>query len=435
MIHIEPGPRGACLLVESQHDLPMVWIQIAIVGGAAGDPPGVDGFHHHLIQLARRGAGPRARLALDTALDVLGATVECWAHRDAMILAGLCLRRNLDRLCALIADILAEPTLARDEHEKLIRESRRRLDDVRDEDDQLAVRYFQRDCVPGHPYGRTLRGTEASLSAIDLADIEAAHRRVVVPENLIIGFAGAIDEDDAARYGARLVERLPDAPAPPLPPVSDVPPRPRGRRLLIVDKPERQQAQLAIGHLAPRYGSDETPAVILLETVFGGMFTSRLMQEIRVKRGWSYGADCHWYRSRGPHWFSIHLAPPVEVTADALALTLRMFEELARDGLSAEELAFGQRFLAGNLAFQQATARRRLDQAIRERISSLERGFSSALIEQMAAVTLDEVNRTAETCLHPGDVLCVVVATADDVLPSLQYVQSAATCVVPYDFY
>ena len=435
MIFIESGPRGACLLVESQHDLPMVWVQVAIVGGAAGDPPEADGFHHHLSALARRGAGARDRLALDTELDALGATVECWAQRDALILSGLCLRRNLDRLCAMIADILAEPALARDEHEKLLRESRRRLDDLRAEDDQLALRYFQRDCVPGHPYGRTVRGTEASLSAIELADIVAAQRRLVVPENLIIGFSGDLDEDEARRQGTRLVERLPDSPAPHLPAVADVPERPRGRRLLVVDKPERQQSQLAIGHLAPRYGGPDTPAMILLETVFGGMFTSRLMQEIRVKRGWSYGADCHWYRSRGPHWFGIHLAPPVEVVADALELTLRMLEELAHAGLSAEELAFGQRFLAGNLAFQRATARRRLDLAIRERIFGLDRGFSSTLTEHLAAVTLDEVNRAAARCLHPADALCVVVATADDVLPSLQHVQSAVTRVVPHDSY
>lgn len=434
MTDIQSSGRGPVLLVESQHDLPMVWMQIAVRVGAADDPAGVDGFHHHLMTLSRRGAGSRDRLAIDTDLDTLGATLEAWAHRDAMVLSGLCLRRNLDRLCDIAADVLAEPQFARLEHEKLARESRRRLDEVRDDDGQLAMRYFARECVPGHPYARTIRGTETSIGAISLDRIRAAHRRIVVPENLIFGFAGAIDENDARRYCDRLLERLPTEPASPTPLLADIDP-PRGRRLVVVNKPERQQSQLVIGHLAPRYGHPDSAAFTLIETVFGGMFTSRLMQEIRVKRGWSYGADCHWHRSRGAHWFSIHLAPPSAVTADALHLTLAMLDQLAERGLTADELAFGKRFLAGNLAFQQATARRRLELAIRERLFGLEPGFTSQLPGLLAAATLEQTNAAARRWLRSDDALCVVVATADDVVPSLRNVLSATTRVVPYDSY
>jgi zinc protease len=158
------------------------------------------------------------------------------------------------------------------------------------------------------------------------------------------------------------------------------------------------------------------------------------MQEIRVKRGWSYGAGCHWYRSRGAHWFSIHLAPPGAVVGEALALTLNMLEQLAEHGIDADELGFAQRYLAGNLAFQRGTARRRLELAMREQIFGLEPGFSAALPERLAAVTVEQANAAARRRLHPEDALCVVVATADDALPSLRAVVPAAS-VVPYDSY
>lgn len=434
MTRVHTTTRGARLLVESQHDLPMVWVQVAIRGGAAGDPSGGDGFHHHLVSLSRRGAGGRTRLALDTELDELGASLECWAHRDAMMLSGLCLRRNLDRLCTIMADILAEPILAPEEHHKLIRETVRGLDEVRDDDGQLVIRFFHRDCLPGHPYARTVRGTEASLAAIDLDQIRAAQRRAVVPENLIIGFAGAIDDSESQRYCDRLLSRLPGDAAPPLPALITLE-RPRGRRVLVVDKPARQQSQIAIGHIAPRFGVEDTAALVLIEAVFGGMFTSRLMQEIRVKRGWSYGASCHWYRSRGPHWFNIHLAPQSEVTGDALAFTLTMLEALAERGLTDEELAFGKRYLAGNLAFQRATARRRLELAIKGQIFGLEDGFAERLPERLAGVSQGQTAAAAARWLHPDDTLSVVVATADDVLPSLDTVASATPRVVPYDSY
>lgn len=430
------GPRGCHLLLENSDDLPLVSFQAAITVGGAHDPIDTEGFAHHLASLSRRGAGTRDRLQLDTALDTLGASLECWAQRDAIKLSGLCLERNIDQLIELATDVLSTPHMHQQEHEKLLRETRMSLDEVRDDDAQIAARFFHRHCVPGHPYARALRGTETSLDAIKLAQIRAAHRQWVVPENLIVGFAGAVDQADAERYSARLVADLPQrhphgAQATP----RAIPPMPRGRRLLVIDKPERTQSQIVIGHQGPRYGHEDTPAFLLVSAIFGGMFTSRLMQEIRVKRGWSYGADCHWYRSQAPHWFNIQLAPPAEVTADALELTLAMFERLVQHGVTADELAFAKRFLTGNLPFQLSTARRRLERSVTGQIFGLPGDFIHTLTTKIDAVEVAQANRVARRWLLPDDAICVVVATADRVLPSLERLRFPTTELIPYDSY
>lgn len=429
------GPRDCRLLVESHDDVPLVSFQAAIRGGAATDPIGVEGFAHHMASLSRRGAGTRDRRQLDTALDNLGASLDTWVQKDAIRLSGLCLRRNIEPFIELATDVLCSPHMNLDEHQKLLRETRMGLDELRDDDAQLAVRYLFRHCVPDHPYARAARGTEASLDAIKLDEIRAAHHRFVVPENTIIGFAGALDSDEANSFCARLVDNLPTSLHQLTNAAPDCPPRPTGRRLLVVDKPERHQSQIAIGHLGPRYGHDDTPAMLLLSAIFGGMFTSRLMQEIRVKRGWSYGADCHWYRGLHPHWFSIQLAPPADVTADALELTLSMFEKLVEHGVSADELAFAKRFLNGNLPFQRATARRRLQRGITGQIFGLPDDFLHTLPGRIDAVDVCEANRVARRWLHPKDALCVVVATADHVLSWLQRLDFSTTDVIPYDSY
>ena len=428
------GLRGAQLLVESQDDLPMVWFQVAVRGGAASDPVGAAGFSHHLMQLSRRGAGTRDRLALDTDLDVLGASLDAWAHRDALMLSGLCLRRNLERVVEMAADVLAAPTMSRAEHDKLLRETQLSLDDIRDDDAQLAMRFFHRDCVPGHPYARTVRGTEASLQAIELDAVRSAHARTLVPENLIVGLAGALDEADAEACATRLLDRLPDRKPPP-PPALEGPDAPRGRRLLVVDKPERSQSQIVIGHLAPRFGEPGTYAFMLVEAIFGGMFCSRLMQEIRVERGWSYGADCYWYRSRGPHWFTMQLAPPTEVTGDALALALTLLEDLVAHGVTEDELAFAKRYLAGNLPFRRSTARRRMEGRIRGRLSGLPEDFTDTLPAQLQAVTKEQADVAARRFLRPDDALCVLVTSADAVLSTLPNGLRARAEIVAHDSY
>ncbi|WP_428261959.1 M16 family metallopeptidase [Haliangium sp.] len=429
---IEPGPRGSQLVVVPADELPLVGFQIAVRGGSAGDPDGLDGLLYHAVVLARRGAGERDRSALDEALDALGASLNVSVDRDAARYTGLCLERHLDRVVDMLADILARPRFEPDEHRKLVRETRMSLDELRDDDHQLVARFFNRHCVPGHPYSRPVMGTDHSLARIELDAVRAAHAGMIGPENLIIGFAGAISVERARALAARLVADLPARPAPALPSL-DGPEPPRGRRVLVVDKPERAQSQVLLGHLGPRYGTREALALIAIETPFGGTFTSRLMQEIRVKRGWSYGAGATLHRSRGAHWFRIHLAPSAEVTPDALALTWSLFDDLAQRGISAEELAFAKKYLAGSLPFRLATARQRLRVAIQNELFGLAADYVARLPGELATISLDETRQVARDWLHPDDALAVIVASADTMVPALAARGLTEVQVVPYD--
>ena len=111
-----------------------MWIDVAILGGAAADPLGREGLHRHAALLARRGAGDRDRSRFDEALDGLGAAIEVTVGRDAVTLSALCLTRNLAPVVALLADVLAAPRFDEDEHARLTRETPQVLDEVRDDD-------------------------------------------------------------------------------------------------------------------------------------------------------------------------------------------------------------------------------------------------------------------------------------------------------------
>jgi zinc protease len=211
------------------------------------------------------------------------------------------------------------------------------------------------------------------------------------------------------------------------------PPPPAGRRLYLIDKPERSQCQVMIGHLAPAYGSDDFIALMPLEAAFGGMFSSRLMQEIRVKRGWSYGASCRMLRSRAPHWFRMSLAPTREVTPDAIALSLELYERLVTDGLTAEELDLAVRHLTGSLLFTQATPRQRMRLAVRHHLIGLDPRHPYHARERLASLTLADVRAAAERWLHPRDLCIAIVATAADMAPRLEAAGLPPTEILPFD--
>jgi len=422
------------VIIEPSSDTPLVWFEIAIRGGASIDPVGVEGLHRHAALLARRGAGGLDRAALDDKLDSLGAALEVGVSRDAVSVSGLALTRHLDAVVALAADVLAAPRLGEDEHARLLRETPQVLDEVRDDDSALAARWFDWLCSPGHPYGRTSLGTEASLARIERAAAMACWQREVVADNLVIGLAGDIDEAYAARIVTRLTERLPATSQREVARAASAAPTP-GRRLILVDKPDRTQAQLRIGHLAARYGAPDTVELAVAEAVFGGMFSSRLMQEIRVKRGWSYGAGCAMRRSRLPHWFEISMAASIDVAGPAVALTLDLFADYAAHGPTDDEVDFARSYLVGAMPFHVATARQRMQLAVRDAVFDLPSGYTARLPEALGALAASDVRAACQRQLRPDAAVTVAVTTADHAGPSLAAAGAGTLSVVNHDAY
>lgn len=425
---------GVRIVTATASDAPLVWIDVVIAGGAAADPIGHEGLHRHAALLARRGAGSRDRAGFDDALDSLGAAIDVTIGRDAVTLSALCLTRNLDAVVELLADVLAAPRFADDEHARLTRETPQVLDEVRDDDGALATRWFDHEVCPGHPYGRTALGTEASLAALDRAAAAALWRREVVVDNLIIGLAGDLDDRAAARIAEALVARLPLGPAPAAVAL-DLGVPSREPRLIVVDKDDRTQAQLRFGHLGPRFGDPDTAAMLALETGFGGMFSARLMQEIRVKRGWSYGAGCALRRSRGQHWFEMWMATAIEVAGPACRLTHDLYAALADDGLTDAELALARSYLVGSLPFHLATARQRMQLALRDALFGLPIGFTAELPARVAELSVDDVRAAARRHLRPAELVTVAVTTAATARAGLTAAQVGVPREVAFDAY
>ena len=414
---------------------PLCWFTAAVRVGAVIDPVDLEGFTRHTVELARRGAGGMDRERFDAAVDRIGAAIDMETDRDWVAVSVTCLERNLERAVELTAAIVRAPLWDEREHEVLRRETIAELDDVRDDDGSLVDRYYLRHCAPGHPYGRTTLGTERSLARLELGAVTRHHDALWAPEHMVIGVAGPITPARAEEVAGTLVSAAGGGRVAAPRPVLDVPPLPAGRRVFVVDKPQRTQCQMMIGHLAPRYGTDDFASLLPFETAFGGLFSSRLMQEIRVARGWSYGASCRMSRARAPHWFRISLAPTREVTVPALELTIQLYEKAAAEGLTPDELDLATRHMTGALPFVQATARQRMRLAVRHDLLDLAPDYPARLGEALASVTLEDVNTTAARWLDPRNLCIVLVATADDIVPELEQAGMPPTAILPFDSY
>lgn len=415
-------------------DTPLVSFCIANRTGTTVDPVGMEGLLSQTAELCMRGAGELSRTELDEQIDVLGASVGFSLRRDYLALQAGCLHRHLDSLVSLAHAIITRPRFEDDEHEKLRRETLQDLDELRDEDSSLLQRFFTLHCHPGHGYARTALGTADSISRMALADMRALHAGLFSSSDLVLGISGPLSEGEAEAIAARFESS--EAPAAALSAaVTGTAETPRGRRLVIVDKPERKQCQVAIGHLVPAYGSREHDLLRVAEAAFGGMFTSRLMQEIRVKHGWSYGASCSMNRARERHSMQLSMAPAAEVCVPALQKMLEMHRQLRDEGLTDEEFEFTRSYLIGSAAFSRATANQRLFRKVQEEIFELPVGYGDDFPERLAACSKAEVNAAVASALQPDDLCVVVVASADQMRAPLEAIGFDDVQVVDYRSY
>jgi zinc protease len=400
---------GAAVLLETSRALPLVSISIGLKTGALIDEPGKEGTTRLLSRLMRRTAGGLEAQVIDTRIDSLGASLGADVLHSTMVFQATVISRSLNAFVDLLVDVLARPGLAEAELERLQRETLAELKDSLDDDRGIARRFFRRRFFGSHPYGRSVSGTPKSVPLIGAGDVKTAFQRSFVRDNLVFAFSGDLDASGAALIAKRISDALPNGPAP-----TDSTPEPvavPGRRLVIVDKPERTQTQILIGCLGSHTRDEDHVALLVGNTIFGGTFTARMTQEVRSKRGWSYGAYSNVPFDRRRQTFSMWTFPKADDAGPCLKLELEMLRDLREKGVTKAELSWAKRYLLRSHCFAIDTAAKRVGLALDQALYDLPEDYYSRYLERVQAVTLEQANAALQNRLSDQDLLITVVGT------------------------
>ncbi len=404
------------LLVED-HSRAIGSLVLSLPVGSLHDPPGKSGLSYLTGQMLLRGAGGMDHGALLDELELLGSALSVGVGRSRTSVSGDALSRNVDAFEGLVSAILAAPALEEAELDRLKRQTLAEIAQVRDSDSALGQRFFVKDLFEGHPYGRPLKGTEATVRSITIDDVRAFYRDKYAAGGVVVAAAADLTRERVAAFIERTVARLPaDAPAPlEVPPIAT----PRGFNLTVVDKPERSQTQCYLGHITLDANHEDFFPLLVAHTAFGGTFTARLSREIRDKRGWSYGA--YSYLSTDPNLgtFTMRFYPSTADAVPAMSLADELFRALTRDGVTDAEADFAKRYLANSHAFSVDTAERRVSELLSARLNGRPADFVDTFVARIEAVTTERINAAIRAHLHPEAVTAAIVGTASDLEASL----------------
>ncbi len=411
-------PNGARLYAAEYHALPLVDIEVILPAGGSSDPLGREGLADMVAGLLHKGAGARPARELAEAMDFVGGSLGAAADQDGTRVTAEFLAQDLDLCLELLSDVLIRPGLAEEEVERARAETLAELQAARENPGLMASRRFVERIYPDHPYGHATAGREASVAAITREDVLAFYRSTAVPDRSIVV---AVGDFDAAGMLDRMAQRLAPWERGGGAPRAVPPPRPAAaRRIVLVDKPDATQSQIRIGGLGMKRTDKDFVPIHVANTILGGGFTSRLVQEVRVKRGLTYGISSRLYPlvEQGP--FLVSTFTKNATTRETIEVTLGLIDAWRREGATADELDKAKRYIRGKFAVGHQAPEALADAMGEIAFYDLPEDYYNNYLDWIDAVTLDDVRRVAALRFPSDQAVILVLGRASEILKDLE---------------
>jgi len=399
------SPGGITAWLYADDTIPILTIEASLRGGTSLDPEGKEGVVRLMTALLEEGAGDLDATAFAEAREGLAARMSFDAGRDAVSISVDMLTENRDATIDLLRLALIAP---RFDTEAVERVRAQALSSLRaDETDPrtLASRAFYGAAFPGHPYARPVDGTLESVAALTEADLREAHGRVLTRDRLMVSVVGDITAEELGPVLDRLFDALP-ATGPALPPVAE-PVLSGGTTIIDLDIP---QSVVMFGHAGlMRDDPDFIPAFVLDHILGGGGFGSRLTEELREKRGLTYGI----YTYLAPGDFgALYMGSFSTANAragEALGLVRAEWARMAEEGVTEAELEDAKRYLTGAYPLRFDGNARIAGQLLGLQTAGLDRDYVNIRNDLVEAVTREDIARVAARLLDPTALTTVIV--------------------------
>ena len=399
------SPGGIPVWLVEDHSIPFVAVNIAFRGGASVDAEGKRGAINLMTALLEEGSADRNATEYAQALETLGAQTSFNASDDAVSVTFRALTENRDQAADLLADALARPRFDADAVDRVRAQVQSVIRSEDTDPQSIAAKEMARRLWGDHPYGTSLNGTADSVAALTRDDLIAAKDRVLARDRVIVSAAGDIDAASLGALVDRILGDLPATATAPLP--TRVEPRLDGETT-VIDWDSPQTVVSFAGQGLPMSDPDYFAAFVLNHILGGGGFSSRLMNEIREKRGLTYGvgtalANQLW----GESWVG-GMATANDRTAEAVGLLREVWDGI-KTGVTEQELTDAKTYLTGEYPLRFDGNGKIASILTGMQLMGMPRDYVNTRNGRIKAVTLADVQRVAERLLDSGKLNIVLV--------------------------
>jgi zinc protease len=406
------SPGGVTAWLVEDHTIPLVAMKFSFEGGAAGDPQDKSGIAHFLSGMLDEGAGDLDSQAFQTRLDELSIKLSFSATRDEFQGSLQTLTRTREEAFDLLKLALTAP---RFDAEPLQRVRSQILLGIRQDNEDpstIATNAWMRTAFPQHPYGRPTKGNEVTVQAINADDLKDLTKRLFARDGLKIAVVGDIDAETLKRLLDQTFGSLPAESG--MPPVAEATPV-EGPLVEVIER-DVPQAVIRWGLNGIKRSDPEfIPAYVMAFILGDDGFGSRLMEEVREKRGLSYGVFMTLYPMDRAGLFYGGAATVNQRAGETIGVLYRELRRMAAEGPTEEELAQAKTYLTGSFPLRFDSNSKIAGQLLSIQRDDLGIDYVNRRNELINAVTLDEVKRLAKRLIDADELVFTVVGKPEGV--------------------
>ena len=389
-------------------ELPLVQLRAAFDAASSRDPTDRPGVARMTNAMLDDGAGDLDADKIASGFESLGAEFGNSSERDMAIveLRSLSEPKLLDPALDLFAKVVGKPTFPADALERERANALVALQRERQSPGTIAQKTFMRLLYGDHPYAHDPLGTEESLRKLSRADLIAHHARYYTGANAWLAIVGNATLSEAKAIAERALGGLPRGDA--APPLAPVKPLTQGKRE-VIDFPA-QQSHVLIGQPAiARDDPDYFPLMVGNYTLGGGGLVSRLSEEVREKRGYSYSVYSYFQPTRVPGPFMLGLQTRNAQRDEAIAVARKVLDDFVEHGPTAQELEAAKRYMSGSFPLRLDSNKKLADNLAYVGFYDLPLTYFDTFIQRVEAVTDEQIRAAFKRHVHPQDAVTVVV--------------------------
>jgi predicted Zn-dependent peptidase len=411
-------PNGMKIVVVEQHELPVADFILLVGTGGEADPAARPGVASLTAAMLDEGTATRDALAIADQEAYLGIALETRSGWDGSRLELHTPTAQLDSALALFADVALNPAFPQREFDRLRRERLTALVQLKDRAPAIADRAYAAVLYGRrHPYGRPLSGTETSVRTITRADVAGFYRTYYRPNNATLIVVGDVTPDDVEARARQLFGGWGRAAVPAVR-VAEAPKVDR-TAVYLVDKPGAPQTSVRIGTVGVPRSTDDYFALLVMNTVLGDAFTSRLNQNLREVHGYTYGAGSAFDMRRAAGPFTARAEVTGTKTDSALVEFMKELRGI-RDTVPTPELEKAKRYLQLQLPGDFETTGSIAAQLVPIVLYGLPLDFYNSYVQRVGAVTQADVQRVAKQYVDPDRVAVVIVGDRKSIEPGVR---------------
>jgi predicted Zn-dependent peptidase len=412
--------NGLKLLIVEQHELPLADFVLLVGSGSTADPTGKPGIANLTAQMLREGTTSRKSLEIADQIAFLGINLSPNSSWESSTLSLHTPTAQLDSALALFGDVALHPSFPANEFDRIKKTRLTELLQLRDQGPAIANIAFPAIIYgSAHPYGVPALGTEASVQTLTPADLQAYYQANFRPNNSTLIIVGDVTP---AQIEQKINSLFGSWQRGDVPVVNYGEPAKAGATTIyLIDKPGAAQSSFRIGAVGVPRSTKDYFALTVMNTILGGSFTSRLNQNLRENRGYTYGAGSRFdmRRAAGPFLASAEI-----VTAKSDSALIEFMKELngIRQAVPATELSRAKRYLQLQLPGNFETTQEIAAALVPVALYGLPLDYYNNYVQNIENVTQADVARVAQQYINPGSLAVVIVGDRKTIEQSLKAV-------------